>query len=377
MRIPDRTAIIMSITLLCTIVLSSLVVSCGGNPAPAGNETKTSGSVPAAMPAADLIRLVSPSANQEIAAGTPVPIRFELKGKAIPDSVEVYFGGKIFATLDDGSTEVLIPEENTASTGIRAIKLMAYSGKARPQSISIFITILSDIVPAGYGYRVEKVFPHDIRAYTQGLLYHNGFIYEGTGLEGKSALRKTDLETGGVIRNHNLESRFFGEGITIHGNQIYQLTWKTKVGFVYDLETFRELGRFYYNTEGWGLTTMGDRLVMSDGTNKLYFIEPVNYTIVGTIEVYDNKSLVMYLNELEYINGEIWANVYMTDLIARIDPATGKVNGYVDLAGIMPESERQNDGDDVLNGIAWDNETGRIFVTGKNWPKLFQIRITE
>lgn len=367
----------MSITLLCTIVLSSLVVSCGGKPAPAGDETRTSGSTPAAMPAADLIRLVFPSANQEIAAGTPVRVRFEPKGKTIPDSVEVYFGGKIFATIDDGGTEVLITEDNTTSTGIRAIKLMAYSGKTRPQSISTFITILSDIVPERYGYRVEKVFPHDVRAYTQGLLYHNGYIYEGTGLEGKSALRKTDIETGRVIRNHNLESRFFGEGITIHGNQIYQLTWKTKVGFVYDLETFRELSRFYYNTEGWGLTTMGDRLVMSDGTNKLYVIEPVNFTIVGTIEVYDNKSMVMHLNELEYINGEIWANVYMTDLIARIDPSTGKVNGYVDLADIMPASERQNDGDDVLNGIAWDNETGRIFVTGKNWPKLFQIRVID
>ena len=147
------------------------------------------------------------------------------------------------------------------------------------------------------------------------------------------------------------------------------------MGFIYDLETFRQLGKFYYNTEGWGLTTVGDKLVMSDGTNKLYFADPSTFAISKTLEVYDNKSIVINLNELEYIDGEIWANVYTTDQIARIDPNSGKVTGYIELRGLLPDTERRNDGSDVLNGIAWDEETGRIFVTGKLWSKLFQIEI--
>ncbi|MBM3419565.1 MAG: glutaminyl-peptide cyclotransferase [Bacteroidetes bacterium] len=240
----------------------------------------------------------------------------------------------------------------------------------------MFLTILSDLVPARYGYRIERIFSHDKTAYTQGLLFHNGFFYESTGQEGRSTLRKVDPETGVVIRRLNLEAKFFGEGIALLGDRIYQLTWKHKVGFVYDIENFTELGKFYYNTEGWGLTTVDDRLVMSDGSNKLYVVDPNGFITVRIIEVYDNKSMVMYLNELEYVNGEIWANVFMSDLIARIDPATGKVTGYIDLKGILPDSDKMNEGDDVLNGIAWDRESGRIWVTGKNWPKLFQIRVT-
>ena len=186
---------------------------------------------------------------------------------------------------------------------------------------------------------------------------------------------KVEMETGTVIKRHGLESSLFGEGIAIFQNRIYQLTWKSKVGFIYDLETFRQLGKFYYNTEGWGLTTVGDKLVMSDGTNKLYFADPSTFAISKTLEVYDNKSIVINLNELEYIDGEIWANVYTTDQIARIDPNSGKVTGYIELRGLLPDTERRNDGSDVLNGIAWDEETGRIFVTGKLWSKLFQIEI--
>jgi len=330
-----------------------------------------------APPASDLIRLTHPTPDQEISAGSEIRVRFRLTGTIIPDSVEIYFAGRLMKTLRDGATELNIPPESANTTGIRALKLLAYKNAERPQSISLFITILSDIVPQRYGYRIEKVFPHDNQAYTQGLFWHNGFLYESTGQEGRSTLRKVELETGNVIHKHNLGSRFFGEGTTVIGNQIYQLTWQSKVGFIYDLETFRELDRFYYNNEGWGLTTMEDLLVMSDGSNRLYIIEPASFSTKRTIEVYDNKSMVTYLNELEYINGEIWSNIYLTDLIARIDPATGKVLGYIDLAGIISDSERRVDGDDVLNGIAFDPENDRIFVTGKNWPKLFQIRLTK
>ncbi|MFO7575860.1 MAG: glutaminyl-peptide cyclotransferase [Bacteroidales bacterium] len=371
----------MSSSLFVSLLVCFMIGSCGGGTkTPTGDNAGQKTRQPAktiAPPAPDLIRLTHPTPDQEISAGSEIRVRYQLTGRMVPDSVEIYFGGRLMKTLRDGSTEVNIPAESASTTGIRALKLLAYKDAERPQSLSLFVTILSDIVPRRHGYRVERTFPHDNQAYTQGLFWHDGYLYESTGQEGRSSLRKVELETGSVIRKHNLEPRFFGEGTTLVGNQIYQLTWQTKVGFIYDLGTFRELERFYYNNEGWGLTTMGDFLVMSDGSNKLYIIEPANFSTIRTIEVYDNKSMVTYLNELEYINDEIWSNIYLTDLIARIDPSTGKVLGYIDLAGIISDSERRVDGDDVLNGIAYDPENDRVFVTGKNWPKLFQIRLTE
>jgi len=174
----------------------------------------------------------------------------------------------------------------------------------------------------------------------------------------------------------NLETRFFGEGIAIYGDRLYQVTWKNQVGFVYNKNTFELINKVAYQTEGWGLTTMGENLVMSDGSNMLYVIDPESFTVVSTLEVYDTRKKVSDLNELEYINGEIWANIWQTDLIARIDPKSGKVTGYIDLHGILndPGTDTQIN---VLNGIAWDSAGNRIFVTGKNWPKLFEIRLTE
>lgn len=371
----------MSSSLIFSLLAFLIIGSCGGGARTSTADTNDQeGRKPAraaATPAPDLIRLVHPSNDQEFQAGADIKVRYQLSGRQVPDSVEVYFGGRLLQTVKNGSTDLVIQGGHTLATGIRALKLMAYKESERPQSVSLFVTILSDIVPNRHGFRVERVFPHDNQAYTQGLFWHNGYLYESTGQEGRSTLRKVELETGNVVRKHNLESKFFGEGAALVGNQIYQLTWQTKVGFIYDLETFRELGRFYYNSEGWGLTTMGDLLVMSDGSNRLYFIEPANFRIIKTIEVYDNKSMVTYLNELEYINGEIWSNIFLTDLIARIEPSTGKVLGYIDLAGIISDSERRDHGDDVLNGIAYDSENQRVFVTGKNWPKLFQIRITD
>ncbi|MDX9930098.1 MAG: glutaminyl-peptide cyclotransferase [Bacteroidales bacterium] len=358
------------------LLLLSFVVSCGG-------KTMTVKSEPMAVKGDNitdqsqpqLIRLIRPSVDDIFQTDDYIRIRFEHQGRTVPDSVEVYFGGRLLNTIHGSDTEFAITPEYTRLPGIRPLKLLAWSGRERSQSLSVVVTLLSDIVPARHGYRVEKVFPHDADAYTQGLLFYDGYLYEGTGLEGKSTLRKTELETGRVVKQHSLENRFFGEGITIYGDRIYQLTWQTKTGFIFDRETFRELGKFYYNTEGWGLTTAGENMVMSDGTNKLYFVEPSNFAVIKTLEVYDNESLVTNLNELEFINGEIWANIYMTDLIARIDPETGKVTGYIDLAGIITDAERKDYGNDVLNGIAWDPAGNRIFVTGKNWPKLFQIRV--
>jgi len=221
-------------------------------------------------------------------------------------------------------------------------------------------------------YVVQDVYPHDRGAFTQGLAYEGGILYEGTGIRGQSSLRRVDLESGAVEQRVDLDPRYFGEGIAIVDDRIIQLTWQANVGFVYDKETFVREREFEYPTEGWGLTYDGTQLIMSDGTNRLYFLDPNVFVETKRIEVSDPTGTVGQLNELEYIDGEIFANVWRTDYIVRIDPATGEVVGRIDLAGLLPTADRDFR-TDVLNGIAYDEENDRLLVTGKRWPKLFHI----
>lgn len=230
--------------------------------------------------------------------------------------------------------------------------------------------------PAQYSYQVVNSYPHDPDAFTQGLVYLDGELYEGTGLNGQSSLRRTKLETGVVEQIIPLDPQYFGEGVTVFDDKIYQLTWKSQTGFIYDLESFEQLDTFSYATEGWGLTHNGRQLIMSDGSNTLYFLEPDTLAVTGSVAVFDQATPVMRLNELEYINGEIFANVWQTNLIARIDPETGQVTGWLDLTGLLPP-EALTQPVDVLNGIAHDGENGRLFVTGKLWPLLFEIELVE
>ena len=227
-------------------------------------------------------------------------------------------------------------------------------------------------LPPVVGYRIINTYPHDPRAFTQGLVFADDFLYEGTGLRGQSSLRKVDLETGNILQIRELPARFFGEGITIYGNRLIQLTWRARVGFVYDKETFQLLNKFNYPTEGWGITHDGNSLIMSDGTSVLHLLDPQNFTAVGRIEVHDMDGPVSRLNELEYVRGEIYANVWRTDRIARISPQTGAVLGWIKLDGLLRPQDR-NRPVDVLNGIAYDARNDRLFVTGKLWPKLFEI----
>ncbi len=223
-----------------------------------------------------------------------------------------------------------------------------------------------------YTYQVINEYPHDPNAFTQGLIMEEGVLYEGTGLYGSSTLRKVDLETGNVLQTSVLSDGFFGEGITIFEGKIIQLTWKSNKGFVYDRQSFDLIEEFNYSTEGWGITNDGTRLIMSDGTANLYFLNPETFERVGQIEVCDNEP-VTKLNELEYIKGEVYANIWQTDKIAIIDPDSGKVRGWINLAGIYTlENSNSNN---VLNGIAYDAEHDRLFVTGKRWSKLFQIKL--
>lgn len=223
------------------------------------------------------------------------------------------------------------------------------------------------------GFKAVEVHPHDREAFTQGLVFADGFLYEGTGLHGRSSIRKINLETGEVLQSRPLGSEHFGEGITIWRSQLVQLTWQSQVGFVYDATTFMPQRTFQYGGEGWGLTHNGSRLIMSDGTPTLRFLNPDTFAEERRIAVTDDGRDIHHLNELEYVRGEIYANVWPTDRIARIDPASGRVKSWIDLTGLLPGADRTSGA--VLNGIAWDARGDRLLVTGKLWPKLFEIRV--
>jgi glutaminyl-peptide cyclotransferase len=251
---------------------------------------------------------------------------------------------------------------------------------------SVVITIPPDPNPypngsratvAYYTYEIVNQFPHDPEAFTQGLVYEDEWLYESTGLYGRSSLRRVDLETGEVVQIFSLPDQYFGEGLTIWEDRIIQLTWRENTGFIYDKERFELLDTFTYPTEGWGLTHDGQQLIMSDGSDTLYFLDPNTFAENGRIQVRDERgNPVVRLNEMAYIEGEVYANVWMTNRIVRIDPATGYVTGWIDLSGIL-DGVPLTGPVDVLNGVAYDAENGRIFVTGKLYPRLFEIKLIE
>ena len=231
----------------------------------------------------------------------------------------------------------------------------------------------SNVIPV-YTYKVINAYPHDRSAFTEGLVFEDGALYEGTGLHGYSTLRRVKLETGEILQICELPPQFFGEGVTVYENKIIQLTWQSHIGFVYDKYSFKLLQEFNYPDEGWGITHDGKHLIMSDGTETLHFLDPETFEEIGHIEVSANNIPVIRINELEYIQGEIYANIWQTERIARIDPLTGQVVGWIDLKGILsPEDDSETV--DVLNGIAYDAKNDRLFVTGKFWPKLFEIEL--
>jgi glutaminyl-peptide cyclotransferase len=363
--------------LVPALLFITWILSCSGRPGKKTEAIVPPQSISAEKAADKLIKFLSPDENSGFKLHDPIVVILAPENKTnLPDSVAIFFNGILVTTLQHAPWEFSIPPVYTTTTGRKSLKVTAYSGSKPQNSITRFMIIYSDMVPKRYSYKVINAYPHDREAFTQGLVYDNGVFFEGTGQKAGSSLREVELRTGRVIRQLNLESSLFGEGITLYNDRIYQVTWQNKIGFVYDKSTFRLLNKIYYSSEGWGLATKDDKIVMSDGTNILYFFEPEMFTAVSRIEVYDNSRKVDQLNELEYINGEIWANIWMTDLIARIDPVSGKVLAYIDLKGILPESERTPD-TDVLNGIAYDKASKRIFVTGKRWPKLYEIRLTE
>ena len=255
---------------------------------------------------------------------------------------------------------------------------MTPSPPPEPTATAQTQTAVPPQTPINYSYTIVNSYPHDVGAFTQGLIWHDGIMYESTGQRGESDVRRVLLESGEVMEEVPIDDQYFGEGITIFDDKLYQLTWQAGTGFVYDADSLELLDSFTYPTEGWGMTHDGEQLIMSDGTNTIYFWDVETLEENGRLQVHDGDTPIARLNELEYIDGEIYANIWQTNLIARIDSETGAVVGWIDLRGLLSAEEMaglSNPGNAVLNGIAYDAENGRLFVTGKLWPTLFEIEL--
>ena len=275
------------------------------------------------------------------------------------------------------------PKNNTRTSSIQfililliviatllALSLFFYNEKHNQFQVTTSPTIQD--VPV-YKCKIINNYPHDRNAFTQGLVFENNHLYEGTGLYGHSSLRKIQLETGTILQVRNLSDQYFGEGITLYQNKIMQLTWKNNIGFVYDRDNFHKIQEFHYPNEGWGITNDGKHLIMSDGTSTLHFIDPETFEEIRQIQVFSKEGPVKNLNELEYVKGEIYANVWQTNLIALISPATGQITGWIDVTELQ---NLENDNPtSIPNGIAYDHENDRLFVTGKLWSKIFEIEL--
>lgn len=309
--------------------------------------------------------IASPSQNQNFVRGSSIPLTIQASDEFSIDSVQVTVGDQT-TTFYNASFEVNIPSQRVGSWRLLTKVFAGESSETHYRTI----VILPENEPISYTYDIQNTYPHNTDDYTQGLLIKDGSLFESTGQRGKSTLKKKNLATGEEEKVVNLDSDIFGEGLAVLNNEFYQLTWTSGIGYVYD-DQMDQTRTFNYSLQGWGLTTLGEELVLTDESEKLYFIEPSSFTIQRQLEVYDNNGKVDALNELEVIDGLIYANVYQEDYIVVIDPVTGEVLRKIDCSGLLTEEEAQSV--DVLNGIAYDAESGRIFVTGKWWPKLFEV----
>ena len=322
----------------------------------------------------ELIASVSPGLSDEFRQGDTVPVSYvPAADGAELDSVVLHVRGRRVGTMQNGTWDY--ETEADQPLGRVPYRITAYQGTDSVVRVGEF-AVMAAKAPDLYGYRVIKSYPHDARAYTQGLFWHEDHLYESTGLKGESTLRRVDPASGKVLQSISLDAKYFGEGAAILDGKIYQLTWEEQTGFIYNADTFEKVGEFGYTGPGWGLTTDGQYLYMSNGSEKILVLDPQTLRPIRTIEVYTDQGRVVNLNEMEWIDGEIWANIYTTDQIVRIDPATGMVRGVIDLKRLLPPADKDLS-TDVLNGIAYDPATRRIFVTGKNWTKLFEIEIVK
>ena len=356
-----------SFALLALFII--VVLSCCRQHAP---RKSPAGNAPVSNSA---IRILSPASGTVVKSGDSVLIEFQPQQDDIRVDSVVLFSDKHVPVTQAGDQGIIHWRSGNSRVGQSTLKLTVHYNDSLSESQHINLVILSDITPRKYSYRVIAKYPHDQQAYTQGLVFDNGFLYESTGLEGRSSLRIVNISTGKPEKIVTLGSGYFGEGIALFKDQVYQITYKTQVGFVYDKKTLQQIRSFDYQIrEGWGLTTNGKNLIMSDGSAQLFFIEPEYYTQIDKLEVFDNKGMVTSLNELEYINGKILANIYGEPYIVVIDPETGKVTGRLDLRDLMPKGS-EGDMGKVLNGIAYNPQSRHLYVTGKDWPVLYEIEV--
>lgn len=307
-------------------------------------------------------------------SGQSIGLKIGAPDNATIDSAVVTIVGRKFS-FGAGSSEIQIATADL-TVGQKNIAVRAWLGNNKIAEGRTRVFIKSDIEPERLTYKVIKQLPHNQRYYTQGLEFDGDILYEGTGLEGRSAVYKIDFERQKVLTSANLANNYFGEGVTIMGDKLYQLTWRSCIGFVYNKNTLNKLHDFSYSTEGWGLTNDGKQLIMSDGTEHIYFIDTTALQVVRTIEVYDTEGPVTELNELEYVDGLIYANIYCTDNIVAIDPVSGKVLKIIDMRNLL-DASKLTQRVDVLNGIAYQSTTKRWFVTGKLWPTMFQVEFVK
>ncbi|MEH6407634.1 MAG: glutaminyl-peptide cyclotransferase [Leeuwenhoekiella sp.] len=309
--------------------------------------------------------------------GNEVTISLKAKKNIEVDSVAYFIDDKYL-----GSAVNLTPLKtaiNQQKLGKKDLKATIYSGENKAD-ITGSITVVSNKAPQLYTYEIVNTYPHDAGSYTQGLEFHDGILYESAGQLKESSLRKTDLTTGKVLEEIKIDDQYFAEGLTILNNKIFQLTWQSKIGFIYDLETFKQTGTFAFgeSKEGWGLCNDGNTIYKSDGTDKIWLLNPENLTETSYIEVADNKAVRPKFNELEWVNGKIYANTYQYDSISIINPESGAIEGLIDLRSLKKEITSIKDtANEVLNGIAYNKDTNKLYVTGKHWDKLFEIRIIK
>lgn len=317
---------------------------------------------------------INPVADNYI-AGQTVNVNVETKIKnGELDKIQLFYGDSLIKETN----QLIFSAEGIKlkSLGHSTFRVIASKTDGVFNSRTISFDVFSDLTPKKYSYSIIKDYPHNKHFYTQGLEIHQGYLYEGTGEHGKSGLFKQNLFTGKIMNQYMIDEKYFGEGITILDNKLYQLTYRSQTGFIYDLESFEMIDSFRYKSkEGWGLTNDGINLIMSNGTHELIWLDPSNFSEIKRLQVVNDKGIVNYLNELEFIDGSIYANVYTTDLIVIIDPESGKVLSEINLSGIINMYKKPSDTIDYMNGIAYDFEKKKLFITGKWWPWLFEIEL--
>jgi len=342
------------------------IVACGCS---CGNKNKP-----------EAVLSISPEAGTNYKQGQDVTVKISYPADVKPDSIVYLLDSIRFASKKDSSALSL--KTDTIPLGPRGITAKLYSG-GKSQDVSTNIVLLAGKAPEEYTYKVEKVYPHDTTSYTEGLLYQDGYLYESTGEPKHSKLLKVNLETGKVIQEAKLDPKYFGEGSAIIGDKIIMLTYRDpRVCFVFDKNTFKLEKTLPYSVgvEGWGLTFDGKKLYTDDSTNRIWFLDKNDYRPTGFIDVYDDKGPIESVNELEYVDGKLYSNVYLTDTILMINPKTGAVLQRIDMKNLWPMSQRPagyDNAENVLNGIAWDEKGKRLFVTGKKWPHLYQVKFVK